>query len=163
MKKAVDLGVGEGFEAVIVELDADGDRVDVGDISPAAHAGLPGAEIIVEHMVHGAVAADDIVGAYLGTNRGKGREGLRAAILCRMMDDHEIGLTHIEIGRTYPVLRIGDGVHAGGERVFAEDPGILLRLVFVLFVRSSVRVDLACGEQEQEKGEADRVLHNKLR
>ena len=161
VEEATDLRVGKGFEAVVIQFDADGDRVDVGDISPAAGAGLPGAEIVVEHMVDGAVAADDVVGAHLGADGGEGLQGLRAAVLRRMMDDHEVGFALIEIRSSYPVGGIGNRIRAGGERGLADDLGILPGLGFILFVGGFVGVDPACREQEQEKGKTDSVLHNR--
>src|SRR5579872_329961 len=56
-----DLGVGEGFKAIVVQLDADRDRIYVGDIAPAADAGLPGPQVIVQHMVDRTITADHIV------------------------------------------------------------------------------------------------------
>lgn len=71
MEQAVDLLCGEWFESIVVDLDADGDGIDIRYIPPSADTGLPGAQVIIQHMMDGAVAADDIVCADLGTSSCK--------------------------------------------------------------------------------------------
>ena len=92
MQQAGDLCGIEGLEAIIVQLDPDGDGIDVGDVSPSADAGLPGPQVVVQHMMHGAVLTDDIVGAHLRSGHSEGLQGLGTAVLSRMMYDHEVGL-----------------------------------------------------------------------
>ena len=87
----------EGFGAVIVELDADGAGVHVGNGAPAAYAGVPGAQVVVQHVVHVTVAADDVVGADLCTYHGKSFEGLRGAVLPGKVDDDVVRLAGVEV------------------------------------------------------------------
>ena len=94
-QQTADLRGVEGFGAVIVELDADGAGVHVGNGAPAAYAGVPGAQVVVQHVVHVAVAADDVVGADLCTYQGEGFEGLRGAVLPGKVDDDVVGLSGI--------------------------------------------------------------------
>lgn len=96
-EQTIHLHIGEGFKAVIVDLDADTGTVQVGIIAPAAHAGMLGPEIIVEHMKYHPITADHIVGAYSSAGEGEGLERLVAAVLRRVVDYHKIGAADAEI------------------------------------------------------------------
>jgi len=151
MQEAIDLCVGEGFEPVVVELDTDGDRVDVRYISPFAEAGLPGPQVVVEHMMDSTVPADDIMCADLGFGDGKGVQGLGAAVLGRMMDDDEIRFAQVEIDCADPIGCSGYRVSAGSQGGFADDARVIPGFLFVDLVGSFVWVGRACGQQEEKE------------
>ena len=106
-QQAADLRGVEGFGAVVVELDADGAAVHVGNGAPAAYAGVPGAQVVVQHVVHVAVAADDVVGAHLRFYHGEGFKGLGHAVLPGEMDDDVVGLAGVEVHGAHKVGRDG--------------------------------------------------------
>lgn len=148
MHEAIDLDVGERFESVVVELDADRDRVDIRYISPFADTSLPGPQVVVEHMMDCTVPADDIVGADLGAGNGKGVQGFGAAVLGRMVDDDEIRFAQVEIDRADPIRCDRYRVCAGSKGRLADDTGVIPGLFFIDLVCSLVRVVRACRQQE---------------
>ena len=151
MQEAIDLCVGEGLEAVVVELDADRDRVDIRYISPFAGAGLPGPQVVVEHMVDSPIPADNIMCADLGFGDGKGVQGLGAAVLGCMVDDNEIRFTQIEIDGADPIRRGGYRINVGGAGRLTEEPHGIPKLTLVDLVGGLVRVGRACGQQEEKE------------
>src|SRR5581483_9792202 len=60
-EERLDLRLGEGLLAVVVELDADRRRVHVRDAAPVRLAGVPGARFLFDELVDAAVAPDQIV------------------------------------------------------------------------------------------------------
>ena len=140
MQQAIDLCIGEGFETVVVELDADRDRVDVRHISPFAGAGLPGPQVVIEHMINSTIPADDIMCADLGFGDGKGVQSFRAAVLGRVVDDDKIRFAQVEIDRADPIRWCLYRISAGGEGCLAEDARGIPGFSFVDLVGGSVRV-----------------------
>jgi len=151
MQEAIDLCVGEGLEAVVVELDADRDRVDVRHISPFAGAGLPGPQVVVEHMINSTIPADDIVSADLGFGDCKGMQGLRAAVLGRMVDNDEIRFAQVEIDRADPIRRGLYRISVGGEGCLAEDARGIPDFMLVDLVGGFVWIGRASGQQEEKE------------
>ena len=82
-EEAVDLKLGERFKTVVVDFNADTAAVDVGRISPFTHTGMVSPQQIIQHMVHGPVAANHIMGAHLRTGKRKGLQGLVTAVSAR--------------------------------------------------------------------------------
>lgn len=152
-QEAAYLLVGEGLKAIIVDLNTYGRRVDVRVVAPFGHSTMPGAQVVIEHMMNGAVLADHIMGADLAFHRREGAEGLFAAVLRRMMDDHKIGLAQVEIGGAHPIV--------AGKRIgqwgLPDHFGKLFRLLPVRpvgsLVRTAVTAEHKKGRNKDEQNE----------
>jgi len=96
-QQAIDLCIGERFKAVIVQFNADAGTIHVSNIAPLTCARVPGAQVIVEHVMYGAVPAYYVMSAHLRPGQGKRLQRGVAGRLCSMMNDHKIGLAHSEI------------------------------------------------------------------
>src|SRR5258708_3967849 len=71
---------------------------------------LPCPQVIIQHMMNGAVFTNHIMSAYLAFDSCKCLQGLLTTVLCCMVNDNEIGFTHIEIGGSYPFGGIADRI-----------------------------------------------------
>lgn len=88
-------------------------------------------------MVRGTIAANYIMGTYIGLLCGEGFQCLRTAVLSGVVDDDKIWLAQIKISGTHPrnmaVQRIG-------HRRLPQLPGKCLCLLFIHAVGCSIRV-----------------------
>src|SRR5688500_11954501 len=64
---------------------------------------MPGAQVIAQHMVHGALLADDVMSADARAGHGECLQCLIAAVLGRVVYDDEVGLSHVKVGSACPV------------------------------------------------------------
>ena len=62
------------------------------------------AQIVVEQVVHDAIAANDVVCAYFVFWCGKGFQGEVATVLGGIMNDDKIGFAHAEICRAHKII-----------------------------------------------------------
>src|SRR5690606_25932918 len=89
------------FMSRIIEFDTDGHGIHIAKRSPAGDAGLPGPVHIGNQLKNRTVFADKVVAAHASGSVWIGEGGQRrsTALLFGLMDDDQIGLADIEIGR----------------------------------------------------------------
>ena len=102
-------------------------------------------------MMDSPIPADDVMCADLGFGDGKSVQGLRAAVLGRMVDNDEIRFAQVEIDRADPIGCSGYRVGAGSEGRLADDAGVIPGLLLVDLIGCSVRVGRACGQQDEKE------------
>ena len=114
-EQAMNLRFRKGLAPIIIELDAQRYGVEVRYTAPLASAGVPSPYVIVEHLHNFAIAADHVMGTYLGVGCGKRAKRLLEAILGGVVNDDIIRLAQVEVYRPGPIRA------TFGMRVFRHD------------------------------------------
>jgi hypothetical protein len=118
--------------ARIVDLNADGARVEVGLAGPMRHARVPGAHAFGNHLRYAAVAADHVVAGDLALGVRQPFDSLLGAVHAGVVQDQHVGpvaiLARLDVGRR--VHGIDDGCiglddHAAHFRWFGGSRGSL--------------------------------------
>ena len=105
-----------------------------------------GTEHIVEHMKYHAIPTDHIMGTDSSAFKRKRFKCLITGILCRMMDHHEIGFAHGEIGGAGEK---GCILHRILQRILFQHRCKLFGLLFIFFVGRFIRTGGAGCYEDQ--------------
>jgi len=114
-QQAGDLRLVERLVAVVVQLDADGGGIEVGEDAPAAGPGVPRAQCVGHQLVDAAVPADQVVRAdrSAAVAGAQDPERLCHRIRLGVMQYHQLRPARVVVGRGGP----------GGERVACRRVG----------------------------------------
>jgi hypothetical protein len=95
-----DLRRTERAAAIVVELDADRGRVEIGDGAPAPGAGVPGTALIGDQLVTMAIGADQVVRTDRPTAVGRAQrmQALLHRLLLGVVDDDDDRRARVLVG-----------------------------------------------------------------
>ena len=103
-EQAGDLRVAEWFGAIVIQFYTDGTGVHICYRTPLTKAGMVRAQIVVEQVVHNAIAANDVVCTYFVFRCGKGFQGEVASVLGGVMNDDKVGFAHAEVCSAHKIV-----------------------------------------------------------
>lgn len=95
-----DLRRTERAAAIVVELDTDGSRVEIGDGAPAPGAGVPGAALIGDQLVTMAIGTDQVMCTDRSTAVGSAQrmQALLRRLLLGVVDDDDDRRARVLVG-----------------------------------------------------------------
>ena len=99
------LNVRKRLVAVVVELDSERNRIQIGVRAPLRLAGVPCARPFLDKLVNCAVAPDQVMRAYPPLRIGQRAQRLLGRIVARGVDNDKVGPPLVEIRRWPPLHR----------------------------------------------------------